>query len=97
MEDINSLDPQYLKIIEENPEKKFVLYIRFHPDDHNEEEFIQELTNIYGKCRKMMEERLVIFITSGNNVKGFVEKLNSSGTSMYLSFIQSEDELLQSK
>lgn len=97
MKDINSLDPQYLKFIEENPEKKFVLYVRFHPDDKNEEELIQELTNVYGKYKKLMVERLVIFITSGNDVTGFVEKLNSSGTSMYLSFIQSEDELLQSK
>ena len=91
------LDQQYYKIIKENPDKKFILYLRTHPNDNSEAEYLSELEGIYGKCSYLPEKRLTIFIITGKKVPDFLDKLNSSNTKLHLSFIQSEDELFESK
>jgi hypothetical protein len=96
MEDKSKLGKDYAEFIQKNPEMKFVLYIRSHPQDMNEKLFIKKLEGLYGKYKELPDERLVIFIVFGNKVGEFIETLNDLNTSMYLSFIQSEDELLQS-
>lgn len=96
MENKNIINSDFMKIIESNPKKKFILYLRTHPDDENEQNVNAELVSLFGKCKELPEEKLVIFIVIGDKVKEFINKLNSYKTQMYISFIQSEDELKNS-
>lgn len=93
MENINILEPEYSKYIESNPEKKFFLYLRTHPNDKEENVLKEKLIDIYGQCKELPKERLIIFLIDGDKVKEFVERLNILNSRMYLSFIQSEDEI----
>lgn len=93
MNDNSALDLEYSKIVTDNPNKKFILYLRSHPEDEMEKSLLRKLVASYGQCKELTEERLAIFIVKGNEVQDFIQKLNSSKTSLYLSYIQSEDEL----
>jgi hypothetical protein len=93
MENKSKLDPEYSKIISNNPDKKFVLYLRTHPGNSDEDKLKSELVNSYGEYKELPDQRLVIYIVKGNNVQEFIDRLNTYGTGMYLSFIQLEDEL----
>ena len=93
MENKSKLDPEYSDVVRNNPNKKFILYLRIHPGNANEDNLKAELVKEYGECKELTEQRLVIFIVVGKRVQGFIDKLNASGTEMYLSFIQSKDEI----
>lgn len=95
MENKNIIDLDYKKTIDENLHKKFVLYLRTHPSDPKELELMNDLAIKYGEYKELHEERLAIFILYGNMIDEFVDKLNSFQTQMYLSYIQSEDELIK--
>lgn len=97
MENNSILDSEYKKVIEENPTKKFVLYLRTHTDDEKENELKIKLVRLFGECKELPGERLVIFIVNGDKVKEFIDILNSQNTQMHLSFIQKEDELINIK
>lgn len=93
MENRSKLDAEYSKVISNYPDKKFVLYIRTHPEDEKEKIFMNELSKEYGEYKELERERTAIFITEGKRVNEFIKKLNSSGAELYLSYIQSEDEI----
>lgn len=95
MENQSTLDNEYSELVENNPFMKFILYIRWHPSDNAESTCISELEKIFGECKKLPDKRLLIFIVSGNKVTEFIGILNSTKTRMYLSFIQTEEELLK--
>lgn len=95
MKNKSELDEEYSEFVKNNPEKRFILYLRSHPSDERETLLKCELESIYGKCKVLKEERLTIFILTGNRVFEFIDKLNNSNTEIYLSFIQSEDDLKQ--
>ena len=97
MKNKNNLDIEYSKVIKDNPDKKFVMYLRNHANDIAEENFKNILSSTYGEFKELSEQRLTIFVVLGNKVQEFIDDLNTSGTNMYLSFIQSEDELLNSR
>ncbi|HEY5123865.1 MAG TPA: hypothetical protein VIK14_09040 [Ignavibacteria bacterium] len=96
MENRNVIDFEFKKIIEKNPDKKFILYLRTHPNDEKEQKLKSELVGIFGECKELPDEKLVIFIIRGIKVNEFIDKLNSFDTRMYLSFIQSDDEINKS-
>lgn len=93
----SKLDGEYSKIIIGNPNKKFVLYLRYHLGNKREDTLKNDLIKIYGACKELRDQRLIIFIVKGDKVNGFINMLNCSETDMYLSFIQSEDELIKSE
>jgi hypothetical protein len=93
MENKSSLDTEYSKIVADNPDKKFILYLRRHPGNEKEEKLKADLVTLYGECKDVPDERLTIFIVSGNKVREFIDILNNTESSMYLSFIQCDDEL----
>ena len=93
MNNKSKLDPEYEKIVKDNPDKKFILYLRRHPQDEMETLLLNNLRLTYGEYKSVPEDRLVIFIVKGIQVQEFIDKLNNSDTEMYLSFIQDEDEL----
>lgn len=93
MDNKNTIDPEYQELINSNPEMKFVLYIRIHPHDEMEKIALRKLRKIYGDYKELNEERLAIFIVKGNKVLDFISNLESFNTQIYVSFIQSEEEL----
>lgn len=93
MEDKSKLDEEYSKVVNNNPDKRFVLYLRTHPEDEREKIFMNELSKKYGEYKELERERTAIFIAEGKRVNEFIDNLNSSGTELYLSYIQSEDEI----
>jgi len=97
MNNKSALDPEYEKIVKDNPGKKFVLYLRRHFLDEREKILLNELAIIYGEYKEIPKERLAIFIVLGSKVREFIEKLSASDTDLYLSFIQSTDELTKNK
>lgn len=97
MNNNSALDPEYLKFVKNNPDKKFILYLRIHRLDEKEKILLNELSKTYGKYKEVPEDRLAIFVVLGIKVKEFINKLNSSATDLYLTFIQDEDELNSKK
>ena len=93
MESKSKLDSEYSKIINDNPDKKFILYLRIHPEDEKEKIIMIEISETYGEYKILQKERLAMFIVNGKKVNDFIDKLNSFDTQMYLSFIQCEDEI----
>ncbi|HRK00829.1 MAG TPA: hypothetical protein PL089_14560 [Ignavibacteria bacterium] len=91
------LDQEYYEFVKKNPDKKFVIYLRIHPEDNLEKNFVFELENDFGKCSYLTEKRLAIFIVFGKDIPGFLDVLNHSNFSLYISFVQSEEELFQSE
>lgn len=89
----SKLDKDYKNKINANPNKKFILYVRYHPDRLEEIDFIVELEKVFGQYKELKAEKLLIFIVLGKNVNDFIEKLNLSNTQMYLAFIQDEEEI----
>lgn len=89
----NRIEPEYYTFIEENPNKDFVLYLRNHPGREDEVIVKEELIRAFGVCKEVPKERLIIFITKGNKVVEFINRLNDFNSTMYISFIQSKDEL----
>lgn len=89
----STISSEYRKIIDENPDKKFALYLRSHPEDEEELIHLNDLSKTYGEYRELQRERIAIFILNGKKINEFISKLNSFDTQMYLSFIQSEDEI----
>jgi hypothetical protein len=90
---LNAIDPEYKIIIDSNPDKKFIMYLRAHTAEPKEQILLKELVSIFGECKELPKERLIIFIVQGKMVQEFINRLNNSNTSLYLSFVQSEDEL----
>lgn len=97
MDNRSRLDAEYSKFVSSNPDKKFILYLRTHPEDEKEKIFMNELSKKYGEYKELERERTAIFITEGKRVNEFIDKLNSSETGIYLSYIQSEEELNNKK
>lgn len=93
MENKNLLEFDYKQFVSKNLNLKFILYLRTHPEEPNEDAIIDNLVKKYGECKELSEERLTIFIVQGNKVIEFIDDLNSEDTSLYLSFIQSEKEM----
>lgn len=91
------IEQEYYEFIKKNPEKKFVLYLRIHPENELEKDFVIGLENDFGKCSYLIDKRLAIFIVYGKDIPGFLDILNHSKFSLYISFVQSEDELLTSE
>lgn len=94
MDNKNTIDEEYQKLIKSNPEMKYILYLRIHPHDEIEKDALRKLSKIYGDFKELNEERVAIFIVQGKSVNEFISELGSLNTQMYLSFIQREDELL---
>lgn len=97
MKNKSALDPEYDEFVKNNPNKKFILYLRRHPLDEREKILLTELEKVYGEYKEVPKDRLAIFIVVGCRVQGFINKLNAADADIYLSFIQSEDELNDSK
>jgi len=95
MQNRSKLDDEFTKVVSDNPDRKFILYLRTHPEDEKEKIFMNELSKEYGKYKELERERTAIFITEGKKVNEFIDKLNSSETELYLSYIQSEDEIIK--
>lgn len=93
MDNTNTIDPEYQKLINSNPEMKFILYLRIHPHDEMEKIAIRKLSKIYGDYKELNEERIAIFIVQGKKVYEFITNLESYNTQMYISYIQSYTEL----
>ena len=73
------------------------MYLRIHPFNSAEKEFLQRLQEIFGNYKELPNERLILFILNGNKVEEFIDVLNSFDSQIYLSFIQSEEELIELK
>ena len=93
MDSKNAIDPEYQGLIKSNPKMKFVLYLRIHPHDEMEKIAIRKLSKIYGDYKELNNERVAIFIIQGIKVNEFISNMESYKTKMYLSFIQSEEDI----
>lgn len=57
----STINSEYRKIIDENPDKKFVLYLRSHPEDEKEIILLNDLSKTYGEYRELQKERIAKF------------------------------------
>ena len=85
-ENRSHIDSDYLIYVKTKPYGKFILYLRIHPFNSAEKEFLQRLQEIFGNYKELP-----------NEVEEFIDVLNSFDSQIYLSFIQSEEELIELK